>query len=172
MRTWLWLLALVAAQSVADPSPISRSFQVQAFVVNGCVFGSSGNSVSDLGTIDFGTVTNLSLGQSASSTAGNGSIVLTCTPGMTLNVGLGSGLNSVSTSERYLKHVSGTELLAYQLYRDAAHMTVWGTGAQALSIANFSVATQTYVVYARLLPRTGLPSAGEYRDTVVVELLY
>lgn len=173
MRHWLCLLAFVTAQSLADPSPVSRAFQVQAVVANGCVFGTSVSSpVSDLGTIDFGTVTNLSAGQSAASTAGNGSIILTCTPGISVSVGLGSGLNGVGTTERYLKQVGGTELLAYQLYRDAGQILVWGTGSQALTISSFPPSTQTYTVYARLLGRSGLPSAGEYVDTVVVELIY
>ncbi|CAM3908772.1 Spore coat protein U [Bordetella tumbae] len=173
MRMLPWLLVFVTAQSAADLSPVSRAFQVQAVVINGCVFGTSASSaVSDLGTIDFGTATDLSSGRDAVSTAGNGSVTLTCTPGMSVSVALGSGLHGASTSARYLKRVNGAELLAYQLYQDTQRTTVWGTGAQALTINNFPPSTQTYTVYARMLNRSGFPVAGEYRDTVVVELSY
>lgn len=173
MRNWLWLLAFVSMQSMADPSPVSRAFQVQAVVAKGCVFGTgASSSVSDLGTIDFGTVTDLSSGQNATSTAGSGSIILTCTPGISVSIALGSGLNGTGTTERYLKLVGGTELLAYQLYQDAGRLLVWGSGSAAMTIGSFPLSTQTYTVFARLLNRSGLPSAGEYVDTVVVELVY
>lgn len=173
MRRFPWLLIFLTMQCVADPSPASRAFQVQAVVANGCVFGTNASSaVSDLGMIDFGTATNVSSGIDAASTAGNGSIVLTCTPGMNVSVALGNGLNGASTSERYLKRVNGTELLAYQLYQNAQRTTVWGMGAQAMAISDFPLSTQTYTVFARMLARDGLPAAGEYRDTVVVELNY
>lgn len=173
MRTWLWLLAFFAAQSVADPSPVSRSFQVQAVVANGCVFGTTmTSSASDLGTIDFGTVTDLASGRLAASSVGNGSIVLTCTPGMTVRIALGNGLNGSSTSDRLLKRVGGTETLAYQLFQDAGYSIVWGAGTEAVTIGAASTVSQTYTVFARLLPRSDVPTAGEYRDTVVVELSY
>ncbi|WP_410961873.1 spore coat U domain-containing protein, partial [Salmonella sp. SAL4457] len=80
--------------------------------------------------------------------SGAGSIVLTCTPGMTVSVALDYGVNGGSSSQRYLKRVSGNETLAYQLYQDAAYSQVWGNGALARTIANFPASTQTYTVYA------------------------
>lgn len=168
-----WLLSLACLPSAADPAPVSRGFPVQAVVTNGCVFGTNASgAVSDMGTIDFGTATDISLGIDATSTAGDGSIVLTCTPGMSVRVALGSGLNGTDPNERYLKRLSGTERLAYQLYQNAQRTTVWGTGAQAMTISDFPPTTQTYTVFARIAQRSGLPAAGEYRDTVVVELSY
>lgn len=173
MRGLIWLLLCIATQSVADPSPVTTAFQVQAVVTKGCVFGTSADSpITVLGTIDFGTVANFSSGQDTVSSPGNGSIILTCTPGISVNVGLGNGLNGASANQRFLKRVSGTELVAYQLYQDASRTTVWGTGTQARTIANFPSSTQTYTVFARLLSRSGWPKAGEYVDRVVVELAY
>jgi spore coat protein U-like protein len=173
MRGWIWILGCITTSSLADPSPVSASFQVQAVVAKGCVFGTSAASVtSDLGTIDFGTITTFTTAKDGVSSTGNGSIVLTCTPGMSVTIGLGNGLNSVSVNQRSLKRVGGTELLAYQLYQDISRTTVWGTGAQAREISNFPTSTQTYTVFARLLSRTGWPRAGEYVDRVMVELTY
>lgn len=158
---------------MADPSPVSAAFQVQATVAQGCVFGTSAASaVSDFGIIDFGSIAAFSTGQDAVSSPGNGSIVLTCTPGMSVTIGLGSGLNSVVANQRLLKRVGGTEVLPYELYQDVARTTVWGTGAQGRAISNFPLTTQTYTVFARLLSRNGWPRAGEYVDRVVVELTY
>lgn len=173
MRTWLWLLAFIATQSVADPSPVTRAFQVQAVVARGCVFGTSAASpTADLGTIDFGTVTNFATGQDAVSTPGNGSIILTCTPGISVTIGIDNGLHGTSANQRFLERVGGTQLIPYQLYQDASRSTVWGRGTQARVIPSFPSTTQTYTVYARLLGGSGWPMAGEYVDRVVVELAY
>lgn len=158
---------------MADVSPVTKAFEVKAVVAKGCVFGSSPTSaVSNLGTIDFGTVASFSTHQDTLSSVGNGSIVLTCTPGISVTISLGSGLNSADVNQRFLKRTGGTEVLAYQLYQDVSYTTVWGTGQQARVISNFPLSTQTYTVYARLLSRSAWPRAGEYADSVVVELAY
>lgn len=173
LRWFLLLLAAIATQSAADPSPVSRAFQVTAVVAQGCAFGTTDSDSSvDLGTIDFGDVTSLSPPPFMASSLGNGSIVLTCTPGMSVRISIGNGLNGSSTSERSLKSTSGNELLGYQLYTDSAFTQIWGSGSNGVAIGSFPMTTQTYTVYARLLPRAGLPPVGEYRDTVTVELVY
>ncbi|MBE0998560.1 spore coat protein U, partial [Escherichia coli] len=48
----LLLLPLPSLVAHADPSPISRAFQVQAVVANGCAFGTAiSNNAYDLGTL-------------------------------------------------------------------------------------------------------------------------
>ena len=169
----LLLLPLPSLVAHADPSPISRAFQVQAVVANGCTFGTAiSNNAYDLGTLSFGTLGNLASPVNVASSSGAGSIVLTCTPGMTVSVALDYGVNGGSSSQRYLKQVSGNETLAYQLYQDAAYSQVWGNGALARTIASFPASTQTYTVYARLFAVGSLPSAGNYRDTVTVTLSF
>ncbi|WP_430443623.1 MAG: Csu type fimbrial protein [Pseudomonas piscis] len=167
------LLALSPSLAVrADPSPVYRTFQVQAVITNGCAFGTrlSANSY-DLGLLDFGTLGSLDSPVDVSSGSGAGSIVLTCTPGMTVSVAIDQGLNG-SGSQRYLKLASGSDRLAYQLYQDPARSRVWGNGAQARAIANFPPVTQTYPVYARLLAAARMPPAGSYHDTVTVTLAF
>ena len=169
----LLLLPLPSLVAHADPSPISRAFQVQAVVANGCAFGTAiSDNAYDLGTLSFGTLGNLASPVNVASSSGAGSIVLTCTPGMTVSDALDYGVNGGSSSQRYLKRVSGNETLAYQLYQDAAYSQVWGNGALARTIANFPASTQTYTVYARLFAVGNLPSAGNYRDTVTVTLSF
>ncbi|EPL9755001.1 TPA: Csu type fimbrial protein [Pseudomonas aeruginosa] len=169
----LLLLPLPSLVAHADPSPISRAFQVQAVVANGCAFGTAiSDNAYDLGTLSFGTLGNLASPVNVASSSGAGSIVLTCTPGMTVSVALDYEINGGSSNQRYLKRVSGNETLAYQLYQDAAYSQVWGNGALARTIANFPASTQTYTVYARLFAVGSLPSAGNYRDTVTVTLSF
>ncbi|HCF1760146.1 spore coat U domain-containing protein [Pseudomonas aeruginosa] len=170
------LLALLpCTASIAGPSPVSRAFQVQATIDYGCAFGTStliNSNTYDLGTLSFGTLSNLASPVNVASSSRAGSIVLTCTPGMTVSVALDYGVNGGSSSQRYLKLVSGNETLAYQLYQDAAYSQIWGNGALARTIANFPASPQTYTVYARLFAVGSLPSAGNYRDTVTVTLSF
>ncbi|KAF1069394.1 MAG: hypothetical protein GAK45_01110 [Pseudomonas citronellolis] len=171
--TLLLLLALPVGATRADVSPVSKAFQVSATVASGCAFGTTLSSSNyNLGNLNFGTLASLATPVSVASSAGSGSIVLTCTPGMTVSIALDYGTNGASASQRYLRQGSGSETLAYQLYRDAAYSQVWGTGALALSVPSFPAATQTYTVYARLLASSSLPSAGTYTDTVTVTLTY
>lgn len=165
------LIALWLPPAFADT--VSETFQVNATIEQGCVFGSGGDStVTDLGTIDFGTLAAIDTVIDASSSASAGSIVLTCTPGMSLTISIDYGQNNGSSSARYLALDDAT--LAYQLYQDAARATVWGSSAEGLAmiISSFPSTTTTYPVYARLHAVSSLPPAGIYSDTVTVTLSY
>ncbi|MDF7630917.1 MULTISPECIES: spore coat U domain-containing protein [unclassified Pantoea] len=162
-----WLLSA----SPCFASSTTDSFQVTAEITSGCAFGSSGSSSStDFGTLDFGTMSAISSNVDVASSSGAGSIVVTCTPGTAITLALDYGENGGSSSSRYLSNGSAT--LAYQLYQDAAHTTVWGSDSLAYSVSSFPDSTQTYTVYGRLFATAGLPASGTYSDTVTVTLTY
>lgn len=165
------LLPLVAAP--AGALTVSSTFTVGAEIQKGCAFGNNvGGSISDLGNIDFGTQSAAVANVDVASSAGNGSIVVTCTPGITVSIELDYGLHGGSSSRRYVMNTAGTRSLPYQLYRDASRTQVWGTGDLAMSISSFPAATQTYTVYARYFGAAPLPPAGEYTDSVTVSVTY
>lgn len=87
-------------------------------------------------------------------------------------VDLGRG-SSTSWSARTLR--SGAQILAYQLYLDAARTTVWGDGTGGTSRFgpyHPSVDTPTEVpIYGRI-PAGQNVGAGSYSDTVVVTISY
>lgn len=172
-------MLLAALQAGADTGTnelrVDRQFQVRAVVTAGCLLGSGGSDVSSYGNINFGQISSLNSAVSQTSTPGSGSIVLQCTPGTPLTIGIGSGANTGNVAAgRFL--AKGSERLRYQLYKDSAFSNVWGdgsNGATALS-ATFPSAggTQNYPVYARLFSVTPLPSAGLYSDVVTVTVSY
>lgn len=164
------VLLLVTTCSTA--STVTDTFTVSATITNGCILGSTTASTTQLGTIDFGTVGDLSSNVDVVSSSGSGSVVVTCTPGTAMSIALDYGLNGGSSSARYLSNSTSSNKLAYQLYRDASRSTVWGTGALAYSIASFPATTQTFPVYARLLTSGTVPAAGTYNDTVTVTLTW
>lgn len=167
----------VAAALMFSPAPacavtVTSSFTVNATIQNGCVFGVSSSSSSNMGTLSFGSQSAAATNVDVASSAGSGSVIVTCTPGTSVTIALDYGVNGGSSTQRYVKNTAGTRTLPYQLYHDAARTQVWGTGSLALSIAAFPSATQTYTVYARYFGATPLPPAGQYTDSITVSLTY
>lgn len=178
-RAWPLVILLAVLDVLADTGTnelrVDRQFQVRAVITAGCLLGSGGSDVSSYGNINFGQISSLGSPVNRTSTPGSGSIVLQCTPGIPLTIGIGSGANTSSVAGgRFL--AKGSERLRYQLYKDSAFSNVWGdgnNGATALS-ATFPSAggTQSFPVYARLFSVTPMPSAGIYSDVVTVTVSY
>lgn len=170
------LLQNAVADTGVDDLSKSQAFTVNASIVKGCTLGSGATDVTSLGTLSFGNVSSLDAPVDVASTQNAGSVVIKCTPGVSVTLALGSGNNvtgSVSSGRKLLK-ASGTETLTYQLFQDAAHATVWGDGTNGGSSQVFSStgAVQEYKVYARLLASSTLPSAGNYTDSVLLTVTY
>lgn len=96
----------------------------------------------------------------------------------TLLMRVDQGMNGTSVTARRLLHAGGAgDSLAYGLYRDVGRNNVWGTTDNVntvstnLSIPNKSSASATFIIYGRI-PAGQDVSAGTYRDTVGVTLIY
>ena len=166
------LMPLIMCSS-ARAATATATFTVTATLTNGCIFGSSLSSpTTNLGTLNFGSFPSVPTNVDVTSTSGAGSVVVTCTPGTTVAIGMDYGIHGGSAAQRYMANSGATATLAYQLYQNAARTVVWGTGAQAMTISSFPSTTQTYPVYGRLFSFTTSPTAGTYTDTVTVTLTY
>lgn len=173
-RLLITLFALPLFSCAVNAATATANFTVSATIVNGCAFGSSVSSpITNLGTINFGSIASVPSNLDMVSTTGAGSVVVTCTPGASPAISMDYGINGGSATQRYMVNTTAaTQKLAYQLYQDSARSKVWGNGALAMTVASFPSTTQTYPVYARLFAVTTLPSAGTYTDTVTVTLTY
>jgi spore coat protein U-like protein len=108
-------------------------------------------------------------GATTGATPGTATVNVTCTGGGGYSVALDSGLNNVA-AQRNLK--SGSNLLAYGLYTDLAHGTVWPVAPGVAGIGN--AASQLMTVYG-LIPAGQVVVSGNgtaYTDTVTVTLTY
>ncbi|MDX5629272.1 MULTISPECIES: spore coat U domain-containing protein [unclassified Brenneria] len=169
----LSLLPIVLFSLPAAAVTVSDTFTVSADIEKGCAFGRDVNaSQPDMGAIDFGTLSAPAATVDVASTVGGGSIVVTCTPGIAVSIELDYGLHGGDGERRYVMNTTGSALLPYQLYRDAARTQVWGSDDLAMSISSFPATTQTYTVYARYFGASSLPPAGEYTDSITVSLSY
>ncbi|MNN94864.1 Spore Coat Protein U domain protein [compost metagenome] len=74
------------------------------------------------------------------------------------------------TGTRYLKRSGGTQLLAYQLYRDAAYSQSIAVG-QSVTLNNSDPTAIRLSVYGRT-QLTGLVPAGTYTDVVQVTVTW
>ncbi|WP_428944208.1 Csu type fimbrial protein [Pantoea sp. FN060301] len=102
------------------------------------------------------------------------SINVICTKGSTYTVGLSNGGNAQGT-QRYM--VSGGNRLAYNIFKNAT-TSRWGpTGSErvastAANLVSSDGLTRTYNYTARILATQSTPPAGNYSDSVVVDLSF
>jgi spore coat protein U-like protein len=119
------------------------------------------------------SATPLAFGEVAATgaTPGTASITVNCTGGGAYTVGLDTGLNNVA-AQRNLK--SGTHLLAYGLFQDAAFGTVWTNAGAGLVSGVGNGLPQVLTVYGQVTTGQVLVSGNgtPYTDTVQVTLTY
>jgi len=169
----LMLVIILFYTSVSYADTASTSFTVSATINKGCAFGSSlANPVTDLGTINFGSMPTIPSNLDVTSTSNAGSVAITCTAGITVSIAMDYGIHGGNATQRYMANSANTGTLAYQLYQDAAHSQVWGSGSLAKTVSNFPSTTQIYPVYARLFSTATLPVAANYTDTITVTITY
>lgn len=100
-----------------------------------------------------------------------GSVSFQCSAPVAVVVQLGTGSAS-SFSPRTLRRAG--EPLNYNLYRDAAHTSIWGNGTGGTSTwsGTASVISPTVVqIYGRLFAQQDVTS-GAYTDTVVATIVF
>jgi spore coat protein U-like protein len=114
---------------------------------------------------------------SATATDATGTVTLSCSIASGLggyNIALGTG-GSGSYAGRRMS--SGSSILHYQLYLDAAHSQIWGDGTGGSSIVagadNIPLLSGTSIrqVYGRIAARQ-VASPGPYTDVIVVTVTY
>lgn len=97
-----------------------------------------------------------------------GEIDVTCPSGTSYAVELDGGLSSAPPEFRKLS--SGSDTIAYGLYRNAARSDPWGEGSESLS-GSGTGSLQTLPVYGRIHAQSSA-SPGTYSDTIVVTVIY
>jgi len=143
----------------------TSSFQVTAQIVAGCLVV---GGVTSYGTLDYGSQSALATGTLGISLGGT-TVTFQCTPGVALSMSVDGGQNSASGT-RNLKRTGGTQVLAYQLYRDAAYSQSLGIG-QSVAVGYTDPTAIKLPVYGRV-QLTGTMPAGTYTDVVQVTVTW
>jgi spore coat protein U-like protein len=156
-------LVLVCAASVPMPlaAVTSQSFQVNATVTPGCLVV---GGVSDYGSLNFGSQSALATG--TVQVALSGGVQLQCTPGVTMNMTVDGG--QYNSSGRHMQLTTGSNRVAYQLFRDAAYSQSLGIG-QTVAVAYTDANNIRLPIYGQVqLP--GNQPGGTYSDVLQVQL--
>ncbi|MBV4523253.1 spore coat U domain-containing protein [Pseudomonas sp. SWRI74] len=156
-------LLLLCAGSV--PLPLSavtnQSFQVSATVTAGCLVV---GGVSNYGNLSFGSRSALASG--TVQVALTGGVQLQCTPGVTLNMTVDGG--QYNSGGRHMQLTTGSNRVAYQLFRDAAYSQSLGVG-QSVAVAYSDANNIRLPIYGQVqLP--GNQPGGTYSDVLQVQL--
>jgi spore coat protein U-like protein len=101
--------------------------------------------------------------QSSRDLEGVGRITVTCDASTSYSITLGPGAGSYAT--RLMQN--GSHQLAYNLYTDVIHSTVWGDGSGGSMSVSGSGTDADYPVYG-LIPAGQNPYVGSYSDTITV----
>lgn len=144
-------------------------------------FAGTGNtSVSVSATVGqactISTATNIAFGvydpSASSDQPATGGLYVTCTKGATgVTVGLDLGGNATA-GQRYLKGATSGGLMAYQLFKDAAHTQAWDNSANTYSLVSPTGAQQTVTIYATITKGQSTLAADSYADTVNAQINY
>jgi spore coat protein U-like protein len=156
-------LVLLCVGSVPLPlaAVTSQSFQVSATVTAGCLVV---GGVSNYGSLNYGSQS--ALATSMVQVALTGGVQLQCTPGVTLNMTVDGG--QYNSSGRHMQLTTGSNRVAYSLYRDAAFSQSLGVG-QSVPVAYSDANNINLPIYGQVqLP--GNQPGGTYSDVLQVQL--
>ncbi|MEN5034005.1 Csu type fimbrial protein [Pseudomonas sp. TWI929] len=167
MRGWLagGLTGIGVLLAAPLDAATTSSFTVNAQIVAGCLVV---GGVNNYGILNYGTQSALSTGLLSTSLGGT-TVTFQCTPGVALSMSLDGGQNSASGT-RNLKSTSGTQVLAYQLYQDAAYSQLLGIG-QSVTVSYSDATAIKLPVFGRV-QLTGKLPAGTYTDVVQVTVTW
>lgn len=141
---------------------------INANVVAACEVGSTstGGSIS-FGMLDFGYVPDLSTSVAVVGQANSGGIRIKCSNNTPYIIYMNSGLNSQSTTVRYLSN--GSTSVRYNLYIDSAHTVVWD---DIKGLSGTSNGQETWLPIYGFIPQQSVSEVGIYTDRVGVTITY
>jgi spore coat protein U-like protein len=155
------LASLVAGPALAQSAPDDMG--VTLTVEASCTIS--------VGTLDFGNIATLTTG--AGDINASTDISVTCTSEAPYQIGLGLGLNALTTQRRLFNSAATANThLNYGLFRNNARDLAWGAtkGTDTASGTGNGTA-QTHTVYGSV-PSGQNVSLGDYADTVTATVWY
>jgi spore coat protein U domain-containing protein, fimbrial subunit CupE1/2/3/6 len=156
----------LAASSATQAGTATSSLAVNASVSANCTITTSAVAFGAYDPIVTNATTALD---------GTGTVSVTCTNGSAVAVTLDQGANAANGSTdtvplRQMKD-STTDVLAYFLYSDAGHTTVWGNTAGTGENDTGNGVQQTLTVYGSVPAGQNVPAAS-YSDTVIATVTF
>ncbi len=167
-RTWLALIVLPSVAlatagvaftaEAAQQQSVSATMPVSANVIRKCTVTAA--------PLDFGSYDPVQANASAPLDA-EATVVVTCTRGTVVSVGMGSGANASGQTRRMSG--GGTNFLSYEVYKDSSRADIWGSTGGGLLSGGVAPSRdpRQFTVYARIAGGQDV-AEGAYQDTVLV----
>jgi spore coat protein U-like protein len=156
--TTLACLVLATNPTSAAPTTVTTTFAVTANVVATCVV-----SATPMAFVNYTSITP------ADSTS---TITVSCSDLTTYNVGLNAGTSTGATVTSRKMKGTGTAVLAYHLYSDAARSVNWGDTVGTDTVTGTGTgAPQLLTVYGQVPAGQG-PASGVYTDTITATVTF
>jgi len=152
------LLSLISTSAFAATA--TQNFQVTATVEGSCKINSTGE-------LSFGTYDPLS----TTDKEATNTISITCSNGTSYSIGLDGG-STGDIDNRAM--AGGTDNLAYQIYQDSSHSTVWGNtpGTDTIDGTASSSSDSIDLTGYGVIPAEQDVAADDYSDTITATVTY
>ncbi|CNI09650.1 Csu type fimbrial protein [Yersinia pekkanenii] len=174
-------LLIIGAMTVLQVAPVANAgtatgaIAATLIITTGCYVndGTSTGNMSNLGTINFGSVSDLTAPRNVTfSGTTDGSLSLYCSNNTPYTISIDNGLHNNSGQRRLTGGTSA--FVNYNLYKDSAMAQPWDstptTGTQSGTGAGLSTAIPL-IIYAQV-PIQTTPLVGTYTDTVTVAVTW
>ncbi|MFW5389037.1 spore coat U domain-containing protein [Yersinia sp. 2542 StPb PI] len=175
------ILLILGAVMVLQTAPVqgagtaSGTLNATLNIIAGCYIdnGLGSGNLSNLGTVNFGTVSDLTapLSMTFSGTT-NDSLKLHCSNNTAYSIAIDNGLHDNSGQRRLAGGTS--EFVNYNLYRDNGFLQPWNATPVSGTVDGTGTGLATAIpltIYARV-PVQATPSVGTYLDTVTVTVTW
>lgn len=152
--------SMIAGAGAAHAQTSTGTMPVSATVTENCVIAGQ--------PLDFASVDVTS----GAEVTGAGSVTVTCTQGVeyTLNADVAEGGDATA---RTMTSTSGTEVLSYALFTDAARTQAWGNGVSGQPLTGTGTGSEEAVsIYAKVAANQNALPADTYTDTVSMTITY
>jgi spore coat protein U-like protein len=164
---YLLLAAALCSASPANAGSASATMTVTATVISTCTINS--------GNLSFGNYDAVGTNATAP-LLGTASITATCTQGAAATVDIDAGLNPTGTGNTQARRMkgTGTNYLAYGIYKDSAHSSPWGTktSGTTASVTGAGGTTPVSLTAYGSVPSAQNVPVGSYTDSVAVTINY
>ncbi len=122
-------------------------------------------------TLDFGNLTTLT----DKDHFAEADITVQCSKDQAYTIGLSGGLRPFPGNDTGRNMISEQRnVIPYNLYQDAKHEKRWNSGfrGEFLKHATGDGADQKHTIYGEIIKAKATPPAGDYTDTVAIEVTY
>lgn len=156
------LVFLGTRQVSAQQGSATANMQVSANVTRKCTIQAL--------PLDFGSYDPVQ-GNATAPLDGQSTLIVACTKGTSVNIGLDNGTNAQGATRRMT--AGGTNLLTYELYKDGGRSQRWGDSAGERFDAGVAPSRdpRQFIVYGRIAGGQDVLE-GSFQDTVLVTVQF